>query len=273
MRNSLCPGSSITEMWVSTDPYLGFRREMRGYAMTKDEVLSKVRKLFELAKSSNENEAALAAAKARELLSRYNMKMADVPPDAMKNSLDVCEAFVDAGSVLRNWIKGLIIHVSHAFECQAMVRRRRGLKPLLSFIGTKTDAEVAASTFRFLVRELGKLSDKALPCLKREHRGWNTASLRYAYLGGAVVRIGERLQESTEHVKAQEEKACKQLVLAKEQMIHDYMRRTFGNVTREYSRTRAVSARAFQQGYMDAEQIDIGDDNQRNGTTTEALTA
>ena len=29
--------------------------------MTKEEVISKVRKLFELAKSSNENEAALAA--------------------------------------------------------------------------------------------------------------------------------------------------------------------------------------------------------------------
>jgi hypothetical protein len=33
-------------------------------SMTKDEVLSKVRKLFELSNSPNENEAALAAAEA-----------------------------------------------------------------------------------------------------------------------------------------------------------------------------------------------------------------
>ncbi|MDQ7784967.1 MAG: DUF2786 domain-containing protein [Desulfomonilaceae bacterium] len=241
--------------------------------MTKQEVVSKVRKLFELAKSSNENEAALAAAKARELLSRHNMAYADVPPEEIRNSLDVCEAFVDAGSVLRNWIKGLIIHVSHAFECQAMVRRRRGLRPLLSFIGTKTDAEVAASTFRFLAEELTDLSDKALPSLKRQHRGWNTAALRYAYLGGAVVRIGERLQESTDRIKAEEENVCKDLVLAKERMIHDYMRRTFGTVRREYGRTRAVSARAFQQGYMDAEKIDIGSDGDRERIGNEALTA
>ncbi len=241
--------------------------------MTKDEVVSKVRKLFELAKSSNENEAALAAAKARELLSRHNMGLADVPPEEMKNSLDVCEAFVDAGSVLRNWIKGLIIHVSHAFECQAMVRRSRGTKPLLSFIGTKTDAEVAASTFHFLTRELNELSDKALPRLKREHRGWHTASLRYAYLGGAVARIGERLQESTEHIKAQEEEACKDLVLAKEQMIQDYMQRTFQHVRREYGRTRAVSARAYQQGYMDAEKIEIDGDRENGRTANDVLTA
>lgn len=241
--------------------------------MTKDEVISKVRKLFELAKSSNENEAALAAAKARELLSRHNMGLADVPPEEMKNSLDVCEAFVDAGSVLRNWIKGLIIHVSHAFECQAMVRRRRGLKPLLSFIGTKTDAEVAASTFRFLTRELTELSDRALPGLKREHRGWNVSSLRYAYLGGAVARIGERLHESTEHIRAQEVAVCKDLVLAKERLIQDYMQKTFHNVRREYGRTRAVSARAFQQGYMDAEKIDIDADRRGNSAAAEALTA
>ena len=36
--------------------------------MTKEEVVSKVRKLFDLSNSPNENEAALAAAKARELL-------------------------------------------------------------------------------------------------------------------------------------------------------------------------------------------------------------
>ncbi|MFH1113481.1 MAG: DUF2786 domain-containing protein [Pseudomonadota bacterium] len=241
--------------------------------MTKDEVVSKVRKLFELAKSSNENEAALAAAKARELLSRYNMVLADVPPDDMKNALDVCEAFVDAGSVLRTWVKGLIIHVSHAFECQAMVRRRSGLKPLLSFIGTKTDAEVAASTFHFLTCKLTELSDKALPRLKREHRGWQTASLRYAYLGGAVARIGERLQESTERIKAEEAKACKDLVLAKEQMIQDYMQKTFHHVRREYGRTRAVSARAYQQGYMDAENIEMDGAGAGGRTSNEAITA
>ncbi len=38
--------------------------------MTREQVALKVRKLFELSNSSNENEAALAAAKARELLSR-----------------------------------------------------------------------------------------------------------------------------------------------------------------------------------------------------------
>ena len=241
--------------------------------MTKDEVVSKVRKLFELAKSSNENEAALAAAKARELLSRHNMGLADVPPEEMRDSLDVCEAFVQTGGVLRNWIKGLVIHISHGFECQHMVRRRRGAKPLLSFIGTRADAEVAASTFQFLVRELQRLSEKALPQLKREHRGWHAASLRYAYLGGAVLRIGERLRARAEELREREQEVCKDLVVAKQWLIHNYMQRTFGRVQREYGRTKTVSARAFQRGYTDADKITIEPEGKDKNGEPSAITA
>jgi hypothetical protein len=42
--------------------------------MAKEAVLSKVHKPFELTNSSDEDEAALAAAKARELLARYDFE-------------------------------------------------------------------------------------------------------------------------------------------------------------------------------------------------------
>ena len=67
--------------------------------MTREQVVSKVRKLFELSNSSNENEAALAAAKARELLSRYNLSMADLPTDDIKTAVSVREASVGVGRV------------------------------------------------------------------------------------------------------------------------------------------------------------------------------
>ena len=54
------------------------------------------------------------------------MGLADVSEEEMKDSLDVCEAFVETGGVLRNWIKGLIIPYFSWLECQHMVRRRKG---------------------------------------------------------------------------------------------------------------------------------------------------
>ena len=74
--------------------------------MTKEEVVSKVRKLFELSNSANENEAALAAAKAREFLSRYNLSMADLPTDDMTRVIAATEACVQVGKVVHNWVKG-----------------------------------------------------------------------------------------------------------------------------------------------------------------------
>lgn len=225
--------------------------------MTKEEVLSKVRKLFELSNSPNENEAALAAAKAREFLARYNLSMADLPTDDANSVLTPTEASVGVGKVVRNWVKGLLIHVAEGFECQHIIRRRHGSNPMLSFIGTPADSEIAAYTFQFLYRRLHGFVERALPRLRRENRGWSTAALKYAYLDGAVKRIGERFREQTESIKAVERNHCKALVLAKEQMIRNYMNAAFPNIRMEYGRRRVISAAAFEKGYADAGAINL----------------
>ncbi len=223
--------------------------------MTKEQVVSKVRKLFELSNSSNENEAALAAAKARELLSRYNLGMADLPTDNIKSAIEVTEATVGVGSVVRNWVKGLLIHVACGFDCEHIIRRRNGSNPILAFIGTTADAEIALCTFRFLFRDLNRLVNQALPKLKRQNGFWSTSSLRYAYLDGAVKRIGERFEQQTEKIREAERQGCKDLVLAKEQMIRTYMADTFPYIRTEHSKRRVISAGAFEQGYRDADVI------------------
>lgn len=225
--------------------------------MTKDEVISKVRKLFELANSPNENEAASAASKAREMLSRYNLTLADLPTEELKSVAAATEKSIGVGKVLRNWVKGLLIHIAEGFECEHIIRRRSGSSPVLVFIGTSADAEVAVYTFRFLYRELNSCADRALPSLKRANKNWSTAALRYAYLDGAVHRIGERFRELTLSVRAAEHNGCKDLVLAKEHIIRSYMASAYADVKMEYGRRRCVSADAFQRGYSDAADIEL----------------
>ena len=225
--------------------------------MTKEAVLSKVQKLFELSNSPNENEAALAAAKARELLARYNLSMADLPMDEANSAFTPIETSVRVGKAVRNWVKGLLIQVSEGFECQHIIRRRHGSNTLLSFIGAPADAEVAAYTFQFLYRQLDQLVERALPKLKRDNRGWSAGALRHAYLDGAVKRIGEKLWEQTNIIRAVEQRECKDLVLAKEHMINNYMAAAYPNIRMEYGRRRIVSAEAFDRGYNDAGAINL----------------
>jgi hypothetical protein len=225
--------------------------------MTKEEVLSKVGKLFELSNSPNENEAALAAAKARELLARYNLSIADLPIDDAKGALTPTEASVRVGKAVKHWVKGLLIHVAEGFECRHIIRRRRGCNTILSFVGVQIDAEVAVYTFGFLYRQLNIYVERALPRLKRENRGWTTPALKCAYLDGAVKRIGERFREQTESIRAAEQRNCKDLVLAKERIITNYMATAFSGIRTEYARRRVVAAGAFDQGYSDAGTISL----------------
>jgi len=225
--------------------------------MTKEEVLSKVRKLFELSNSPNENEAALAAVKARELLARYNLSIADLPTDDSSSPLAPTEVSVRVGKAVRSWVKGLLLHVAEGFDCQHIIRRRQSSGTVLSFIGTPADAEVAIYTFQFLYRQLHSFVERALPRLRRENKGWTAVALRSAYLDGAVTRIGERFREQTKIIRAAEGRVCKDLVVAKDRMINNYMAAAYPNIRTEYERKRVVSSGAFEKGYCDAGTINL----------------
>ncbi|MEW6350657.1 MAG: DUF2786 domain-containing protein [Thermodesulfobacteriota bacterium] len=236
--------------------------------VTKEEVVSKVRKLFELSRSPNENEAALALARAREMLSKHHLSMADLTVEEMQGSLDVTSASVEAGKVLRVWVKALLYHVAKGFDCENLIQRRFNAAPLVTFIGTAEDVQIALAAFQFLFRELTGLADRALPVLKREARGWSATSLRYAYLEGAVTRIGERFREETRAVRTVEGEKCRDLVVVKDDLIQRYLHKTFPGMTRMHHKPRTVSAHAYEKGYHDGGAVPLG---RGDGTGPEAV--
>jgi hypothetical protein len=69
--------------------------------------------------------------------------------------------------------------------------------------------------------------------------------------------VGEKLQEQTNIIRTVENHECKELVLAKDQVIEGYMATAFPNIKIEYGRNRVISASAFDKGYRDAGQINL----------------
>jgi hypothetical protein len=225
--------------------------------LTKDEAIDKVRKLLELSKSPNENEAAQAAAKARQILSNYNLSMADLPLDEIRATLDIMEKAVDEDATLGIWIQNLLIHVCRGFDCTHIIaKRKEGTKVI--FIGDEADAEIAASTFEFLKREIRRLCSESLPLLvKQLGRKWTPRQLEESYLEGAVHRIGEKLQKRIDQIKKTEAEKCTALVLMKEDMLEEYLEKKFPewNYT-EREQKRGVPE-AFAKGYLDAGVIQV----------------
>lgn len=120
--------------------------------MEPNPIIEKIRKLLALANSSNEHEAALAAAHAQRLLSEHNLAMADIEAKQRPQSADKIETSV--AKTLPKWVRNLSAGVCSAFDCQAIHHPTLGK---MTFIGVGADVQIAAYTFDYLDRAVRKL--------------------------------------------------------------------------------------------------------------------
>jgi|GEM_PF-5886378 len=136
--------------------------------MTKEDVIEKVRKLLRLSESSNENEATLAAAKAKELLTRYNLNNIDIDEDSGK--VNFVREFSIEINELNEWINHLSKAVARLYNCDIFVALKREPKSgqtavkdatMLVFIGEETNAKVATYVMAYLVTAIERLSEEA----------------------------------------------------------------------------------------------------------------
>lgn len=147
-----------------------------------DEILSKIKKLMALGASPSEAEAASALEKARVLLARYGLSLADVET----HSPDVVEGILLEKKRLRPWESQLIFVISNCTFTQALHVRRGDVGQVL-LIGRELNTLAAADLFKYLHLVVLKLG--------RAHSG-KVAHLE-SFRRGVVERIGERLTDAS----------------------------------------------------------------------------
>ena len=144
------------------------------------DILEKIKKLMALGSSPSEAEAASALEKARVLLARYGLSMADVET----HSPDVVEDVLLEKKRLRSWESHLIYVVSSTTFTQALHVERAGVGQVL-LIGREVNTLAAAELFSYLhlvVLKLGRAYSDQVAHLE-------------SFRLGAVQRIGERLTD------------------------------------------------------------------------------
>jgi hypothetical protein len=142
------------------------------------EILAKVKKLLALGESPSEAEAASALEKARNLLARYGLSMADVE----SHSPDITENVLIEKKRLRAWESHLVSVITECTFTQALHVSRAGVSQVL-IIGREVNAVSAAELFGYLHLAVLKLG--------RAHSA-EVAHLE-SFKMGVVQRIGERL--------------------------------------------------------------------------------
>jgi len=230
--------------------------------LEKTPIIDRIKKLLALANSSNEHEAALAAAHAQRLLAAHNLAMADITASDRPQKADRVET--DVARSLPKWIRHLSAAVSSAFDCQAVHHPATGK---MTFIGVGADVQIAAYTFTYLDRTVRKLCAGYL----KQHAGSMMAGrqrelLRHSYNLGAVSTITRQLQDQ----KRQTPVTPGALVPVKAGLISKAVNE-MGPIRTIRSRRSYISATAYSQGQTDGQQVSIHQGLQHTGTPLKGL--
>lgn len=186
--------------------------------MDKKQVLDKIQKLLSLANSSNEHEAKLAADRANELLTRYNLSMQDIKEGREYSSVKV------GGGARRKFHHELVFSLLMEFFFIEIVQsRRKGIRGFIPgevvaiFIGEEHNVKIAKYIFDFLVpaMERGWKAFKA----KYEAEGYGGLTAhKKSYYTGLYLGLQENLEKTRKKV---EQEAG--LVVVKDPGIKDHI--------------------------------------------------
>lgn len=217
----------------------------------RKEALEKVRKLLALSKSNNENEAAIAAQKAKSILLKYDLSMTDIEITEEK----VIDHIIETNSkVFHEWKAVLSQDVAKYMYCDSYYSRHRIDGVTITFIGTKVDTTVAEYTFRYLVREIESLSEKKRQELPKFYKSGHVRRYLNSYRVGLVMGLSNLLkrQEKTETKTSSERDLM--IIDNKKLKVQEEMKR---RKIRLVASNSNVNLGAFLEGKTDSSNINL----------------
>ena len=219
--------------------------------MTRARVIEKVRKLLALSSSSNQHEAALAAAHAQRLLAEHNLSMSELEV----REEGAGETELQVARTVPKWLSSLFATVANGFDCFPIVTTTDSISRL-RFIGVGEDPAVASCTLQFLMKELRRLATLYLRA-SESGQNWLTATerqrIRTSYLLGGVQGVRQALAAQ----KARTPTTSTALVPVKDALIKQYREEQIGQVRMQRSRRSTVVSAAFQQGRTDGAALQL----------------
>ena len=155
------------------------------HSEVSDAVLDRIRKLQRLSRSSNEHEAALAAAKMQELLFAHNLSI-----EALRDPSEYVETMRQVGT--RPWAQRLYSTLCHNNFCEPL----HGGGGFMYVVGRRENAAAVNEMFAYLVGEIGRIANASYRDHKRTHaRPEPARDWARAFRLGAVEAIGTRLRD------------------------------------------------------------------------------
>lgn len=190
-----------------------------------DSVIAKIKKLLNLSESANENEAALAAAKAQDLMFKHNLEIGavqgfDLRPDEKVEQFNFDIGMEEGKKNIASWKQWLFNSVAETSMCKPYVSHGR-YTSYGRVIGRKADVEAAQYTFSWLLYELERLAN-AYMADQIWFDKYDSRRMKRSWLEGAALGVSKTLRAEFESRKTETE-ASTALVIVRDREIDDWM--------------------------------------------------
>lgn len=234
--------------------------------MVNKSILEKINKLLALANSPNENEAAIAAEKAAELLAQYNLTLADIGSDEKE---EITEGIVETTSRYITWKMLVLAGIATANGCEAM---RSTYSGKMRLVGTITNITVSQYLYDYLIKTVERLA--------KRHKGKGRAFLN-AFRVGCATRLRQRLEQrriemEEEGIAGNSESQPTPAIVVRSMFdknalaIEDYLTQE-GVKIKTQKIARISSEHGFSSGYIAGDKISL-DRQMQSGSSVKHLT-
>jgi hypothetical protein len=241
--------------------------------MTLQEAQDKIRKLLRLSESANVHEAALAAARAQEIMTRYQISSVPVETEASASNepiRDFCDDPLESNNSRVTWKSRLACAIARENACKGYTCGGD-----INIVGRPSDVSTVRYLYGFLVREVDRIT-------RRECVG-NGRTYANNFRIGCVETVSSKLQEqrgqTVAAVKAEAVSPHALMIVENALAAREQYAKDVSTWVSQNLRLRSVSSNARQDysardhGRHAANEINIGRASAAIGGANARLTA
>jgi hypothetical protein len=227
-------------------------------------VIEQIKKLFALSKSPNENEAALAMEKAREMMFKHNIEEADL---ASGQTEDVIEVDFDLASRYHTPDCFLAIWIGKAFMIRPLIIKNRvGLHKIdtkMRFIGGKSDVAAGTYVYSYILNLVEAKSEEYFQKIRYSKSKWTPAAAKKAradfgmgFVDAVNIKLKKMEEDRIANQPKYEAEVYNALVVVKDALIQKHMEDKYNNTSKMKVQTR-YNDKHYGAGFEQGEKTGI----------------
>lgn len=226
---------------------------------SREAVIKKIRALFNN-NGRTEEEAALYADKARELMDKFNLSEFHLNEGKTESCSE--KASFGARSRFEVWMEILFAGVVRSCDCFPFLNRSYGpgkSKVVFNAVGYKSDLELAEYIYEFLFGAIESLFKKELAKVKKDMSYWtrkDSWGFKAAFCLGAARRV-VAMVESQRSKRCEAQSEVLALVVARKQEVNNWVRNNMFLFRSKSRNTSGVNGDYYNHGFSAASSISL----------------